>query len=91
MEVSPFSFTPERYWTEEKERALIAFFSSKWQSPWQTLFTPRVKTFLKVALFVDVSEAATFAGNGCWTRPTAVSNERQQRETSNGDRQLKSS
>ncbi|CAG5867121.1 unnamed protein product [Menidia menidia] len=27
MEVSPFSFTPERYWTEEKERALIAFFS----------------------------------------------------------------
>ncbi|XP_041816665.1 uncharacterized protein LOC121623461 [Chelmon rostratus] len=27
MEASPFSFTPERYWTEEKERALIAFFS----------------------------------------------------------------
>ncbi|XP_023265488.1 uncharacterized protein LOC111657516 isoform X3 [Seriola lalandi dorsalis] len=27
MEVSPFSFTLERYWTEEKERALIAFFS----------------------------------------------------------------
>ncbi|XP_054468167.1 uncharacterized protein LOC129102177 [Anoplopoma fimbria] len=27
MEVSPFSVTPERYWTEEKERALIAFFS----------------------------------------------------------------
>ncbi|XP_044190329.1 uncharacterized protein LOC122968881 [Thunnus albacares] len=27
MEISPFSFTPERYWTEEKERALIAFFS----------------------------------------------------------------
>ncbi|XP_042365316.1 uncharacterized protein LOC121959863 [Plectropomus leopardus] len=27
MEVPPFSFTPERYWTEEKERALIAFFS----------------------------------------------------------------
>lgn len=29
MEISPFSFAPERYWTEEKERALIAFFSSK--------------------------------------------------------------
>lgn len=29
MEASPVSFTPERYWTEEKERALIAFFSSK--------------------------------------------------------------
>ncbi|XP_029301330.1 uncharacterized protein LOC115017201 [Cottoperca gobio] len=27
MEVPPFNFTPERYWTEEKERALIAFFS----------------------------------------------------------------
>ncbi|XP_070706063.1 serine-rich adhesin for platelets-like [Pempheris klunzingeri] len=27
MEASPFSYTPERYWTEEKERALIAFFS----------------------------------------------------------------
>ncbi|XP_028273287.1 uncharacterized protein LOC114443450 [Parambassis ranga] len=27
MEVCPFSFTPERYWTEEKERALISFFS----------------------------------------------------------------
>ncbi|CAK6978014.1 uncharacterized protein LOC128380654 [Scomber scombrus] len=27
MEISPFSFAPERYWTEEKERALIAFFS----------------------------------------------------------------
>ncbi|XP_041825447.1 uncharacterized protein LOC121629752 [Melanotaenia boesemani] len=27
MEVTPVSFTPERYWTEEKERALIAFFS----------------------------------------------------------------
>nr|XP_020456874.1 uncharacterized protein LOC109960836 isoform X2 [Monopterus albus] len=27
MEVSPFSLSPERYWTEEKERALIAFFS----------------------------------------------------------------
>ncbi|XP_022069170.2 uncharacterized protein LOC110964684 [Acanthochromis polyacanthus] len=28
MEAAPFvSFTPERYWTEEKERALIAFFS----------------------------------------------------------------
>ncbi|KAM7369374.1 hypothetical protein PAMP_013646 [Pampus punctatissimus] len=27
MEIPPFSFTPERYWTEEKERALIAFFS----------------------------------------------------------------
>ncbi|XP_059214579.1 uncharacterized protein LOC131992884 [Centropristis striata] len=27
MEVPPFSFTLERYWTEEKERALIAFFS----------------------------------------------------------------
>ncbi|XP_026152425.1 uncharacterized protein LOC113124163 isoform X2 [Mastacembelus armatus] len=27
MEVSPFTLTPERYWTEEKERALIAFFS----------------------------------------------------------------
>ncbi|XP_034402768.1 uncharacterized protein LOC117740455 [Cyclopterus lumpus] len=27
MEAPPFSFTPERYWTEEKERALIAFFS----------------------------------------------------------------
>nr|XP_033502287.1 uncharacterized protein LOC117269408 [Epinephelus lanceolatus] len=27
MEVPPYGFTPERYWTEEKERALIAFFS----------------------------------------------------------------
>ncbi|KAM3600018.1 uncharacterized protein V6R79_015832 [Siganus canaliculatus] len=27
MEASPASFTPERCWTEEKERALIAFFS----------------------------------------------------------------
>ncbi|KAE8284787.1 hypothetical protein D5F01_LYC16222 [Larimichthys crocea] len=27
MEASPFSFTPERYWTEEKERELITFFS----------------------------------------------------------------
>ncbi|KAM4528363.1 uncharacterized protein PAE49_000252 [Odontesthes bonariensis] len=27
MEAPPFSFTPERYWTEEKERALIAYFS----------------------------------------------------------------
>ncbi|XP_076613426.1 uncharacterized protein LOC143337649 [Chaetodon auriga] len=27
MEASPFSYAPERYWTEEKERALIAFFS----------------------------------------------------------------
>ncbi|XP_008300185.1 uncharacterized protein LOC103372344, partial [Stegastes partitus] len=27
MEAAPFGFTPERYWTEEKERALIAFFS----------------------------------------------------------------
>ncbi|XP_061658176.1 uncharacterized protein LOC133491234 isoform X2 [Syngnathoides biaculeatus] len=27
MEVSPSSFTPERYWTEEKERTLISFFS----------------------------------------------------------------
>ncbi|XP_060917470.1 uncharacterized protein LOC132992275 [Labrus mixtus] len=27
MEASPFGFIPERYWTEEKERALIAFFS----------------------------------------------------------------
>ncbi|XP_031133304.1 uncharacterized protein LOC116034731 [Sander lucioperca] len=27
MEVPLFNFTPERYWTEEKERALIAFFS----------------------------------------------------------------
>ncbi|XP_074545753.1 uncharacterized protein LOC141804993 isoform X2 [Halichoeres trimaculatus] len=27
MESSPYSFTPEQYWTEEKERALIAFFS----------------------------------------------------------------
>ncbi|KAK5852453.1 hypothetical protein PBY51_023921 [Eleginops maclovinus] len=27
MEVPLFSFTAERYWTEEKERALIAFFS----------------------------------------------------------------
>lgn len=29
MAAPPFSFTPERYWTEDKERALIAFFSSK--------------------------------------------------------------
>ncbi|KAK2888587.1 hypothetical protein Q8A73_020035 [Channa argus] len=27
MEVESFSFTPERYWTEEKERTLITFFS----------------------------------------------------------------
>ncbi|XP_077353299.1 uncharacterized protein LOC144002186 isoform X2 [Festucalex cinctus] len=27
MEDSPISFTPERYWTEEKERTLISFFS----------------------------------------------------------------
>ncbi|XP_044029272.1 uncharacterized protein LOC122865219 isoform X3 [Siniperca chuatsi] len=27
MEASPFNLTPERYWTEEKESALIAFFS----------------------------------------------------------------
>ncbi|XP_061554245.1 uncharacterized protein LOC133413642 isoform X1 [Phycodurus eques] len=27
MEVSPNSFKPERYWTEEKERTLISFFS----------------------------------------------------------------
>ncbi|XP_024865522.1 uncharacterized protein LOC108245751 isoform X2 [Kryptolebias marmoratus] len=27
MAASPCRFTPERYWTEEKERALIAFFS----------------------------------------------------------------
>ncbi|XP_037609575.1 uncharacterized protein LOC119478725 [Sebastes umbrosus] len=28
MEAPPFSFTPERFWTEEKERSLIAFFST---------------------------------------------------------------
>ncbi|XP_049593156.1 uncharacterized protein [Syngnathus scovelli] len=27
MDDSPISFTPERYWTEEKERTLISFFS----------------------------------------------------------------
>ncbi|XP_039909314.1 uncharacterized protein LOC120747476 [Simochromis diagramma] len=55
MEVSPFSFTPERYWTEEKERALIAFFSKHsclWnhksegyknrQLRWKTLETLRI-------------------------------------------------
>ena len=29
MEASPVGFAPERYWTEEKERALITFFSSE--------------------------------------------------------------
>ena len=79
MEASPFSFTPERYWTEEKERALIAYFSSKSHTLYMQLYIPQ-----KVAVIVDgLSEPATFVGNRCSTRATAVSNE--QYRCSNGD------
>lgn len=30
MEESPSSLTQERYWTEEKEKVLMVFFSGKW-------------------------------------------------------------
>lgn len=67
MEASPVILTLERYWTEEKERALIAFFSSKSDLLHLTTFHPR-----KVAFFVNLlSGGATFVGNRCSTMAAA--------------------
>lgn len=64
MEASPVGFTSERYWTEEKERALIAFFSSESSLFNHQLFIPQ-----EVSVFTGVlSEGATFMGNRCSTR-----------------------